>query len=55
MKWANLCIIGIPEGEEKEKRLLKMYLKRRQDGRRVGGHAHPLPQTQQKKTHLQDK
>ena len=28
---------------------------RRQDGGRVGGHARPLPQTQQKKAHLQDK
>ena len=27
----------------------------RQDGRRVGGHAYPLPQTQPKKTHLQVK
>ena len=27
----------------------------RQDGGRVGGHARPLPQTQQKETHLQDK
>ena len=26
-----------------------------QDGGRVGGHAHPLPQTQQKNPHLQDK
>ena len=25
IKWATLCIIGIPEGEEKEKRL-KRYL-----------------------------
>ena len=25
---------------------------RMQDGRRVGGRAHPLPQTQQKKPHL---
>ena len=28
---------------------------RGQDGRRVGGHTCPLPQIQQKKTHLQDK
>ena len=28
---------------------------RGQDGGGVGGHAHPLPQTQQKKAHLQNK
>ena len=45
----------------KESTYCKELLKRsnresRQDGRRVGGHAHPLPQTQQQqKTHLQDK
>ena len=27
IKWANLCIIGIPEGEEKEKGI-KIYLKK---------------------------
>ena len=25
IKWANLCIIGIPEGKEKEKRIENMF------------------------------
>ena len=34
---------------------LKIFERGGQDGGRVGGHTHPLPQTHTKKTHLQEK